>query len=212
MEQQEKKFENSWTVLICISVAYIAGGILLLMFPQVSLPALCQAMGILLIIVGIVLIFSYFLRKRYLSPNHFEFAGGAACVLLGIFSLMRTNEVAFAFSQILALLVLCNSLIKMQYSTDLLRLREKRWWLVLLAAVCSIVLAMTALSNPFNNDQVRLHFTYAILIVDGAMNIAVVLFLRHAHKQYDRKILEDGSQDETEEFDPCTTDDEPFQS
>lgn len=125
MEQQEKKFENSWTVLICISVAYIAGGILLLMFPQVSLPALCQAMGILLIIVGIVLIFSYFLRKRYLSPNHFEFAGGAACVLLGIFSLMRTNEVAFAFSQILALLVLCNSLIKMQYSTDLLRLREK---------------------------------------------------------------------------------------
>ncbi|MCH4239047.1 MAG: DUF308 domain-containing protein [Oscillospiraceae bacterium] len=202
MEQKEKTFESSWVMLVCISVAYIAGGVLLLMFPQISLPALCQAMGILLIIGGIVLIFSYFLQKRYLVPGHFEFAGGAACILLGIFALMRTTEVAFAFSQILALMVLGDSLVKMQYSMDLLRLQEKRWWAVLIAAVLSIVLAMTALANPFGNDSIRLRFTYAVLIADGAMNIVVVLFLRHAHRCYEKRILEDSSQDETEEFNP----------
>lgn len=199
MEQKEKTFESTWIMLVCVSVAYIAGGVLLLLFPQVSLPALCQAMGILLIIAGIVLIFAYFLRKRYLVPGHFEFAGGAACVLLGIFALMRTNEVAFAFSQILALLVLGDSLIKLQYSTDLLRLQEKKWWAVLLAASISIVLAMTALANPFGTDQERLKFTYVVLVADGVLNIAVVLFLHHAHRCYEDKFLQQSMED-TEEF------------
>ena len=201
MEQKEKTFESTWIMLVCISVAYIAGGVLLLLFPQVSLPALCQAMGILLIIVGIVLIFAYFLRKRYLTPGHFEFAGGAACILLGVFALMRTGEVAFAFSQILALLVLGDSLVKLQYSTDLLRLQEKKWWAVLVAAGISIVLAMTALANPFGKDQDRLTFTYVVLIADGVLNIAVVLFLRYAHRVYENQILKNSMED-TEEFQP----------
>ncbi|WOC32542.1 MULTISPECIES: HdeD family acid-resistance protein [Caproicibacterium] len=198
MEQKEKTFESTWVMLVCVSVAYIAGGVLLLLFPQVSLPALCQAMGILLIIVGIVLVFAYFLRKRYLTPGHFEFAGGAACILLGIFSLMRTQEVAFAFSQILALLVLGDSLLKLQNSTDLLRLKEQKWWVVLLAAGASILLAMIALANPFGSDQLRLQYTYVVLIADGVLNIAVVLFLRHAHRRY-----EDLSAEDTEEFQPA---------
>lgn len=198
MEQKEKTFESTWVMLVCVSVAYIAGGVMLLLFPQVSLPALCQAMGILLIIVGIVLVFAYFLRKRYLTPGHFEFAGGAACILLGIFSLMRTQEVAFAFSQILALLVLGDSLLKLQNSTDLLRLKEQKWWVVLLAAGASILLAMIALANPFGSDQLRLQYTYVVLIADGVLNIAVVLFLRHAHRRY-----EDLSAEDTEEFQPA---------
>ncbi|MCH3972591.1 MAG: DUF308 domain-containing protein [Oscillospiraceae bacterium] len=198
--QKMKDSVFSWTVLVCVSAAYIIGGALLLLFPQISLPALCQAIAILLMIAGTVLILIYFLRKRYLDPGHFEFAGGAACILLGVFSLMRTAEIAFAFSQLLAIAVLADSLIKIQYSTDLLRLQMKKWWIVLLLAGASIALAMTALANPFGDDAKRLTFTYAVLITDGILNIIVVLILRHAHKTYQQR--RSAELENTEELDP----------
>jgi uncharacterized membrane protein HdeD (DUF308 family) len=198
--QQPKKIVLSWTILVCISAAYIIGGALLLIFPQVSLPMLCQALGILLVITGAVFVLVYFLRKRYLVPGHFEFAGGAACILLGIFSLIRTNEVACAFRQLLSIAVLADSLIKMQYSTDLLRLRMKRWWIVLIMAGVSTGLAMTALTYSFGSDAAQLTFTYSTLIADGILNIIVICILRHAHKTY--QIKSEQELENTAELDP----------
>ena len=185
---KEQRMENTGTILSCISVAYIAGGILLLLFPQVSLANIWTGLGLVLIVAGVVLISAYFLRKRYLTPGHFGFAGGAACVLLGIFSLLRTSDVAFAFSQFLALLVLADSLLKLQYSTDLLRLCQQRWWLVLAAAAVGSTLAMIALVNPFGQEQARLQFTYAALITDGALNIASLLYLNHARRIFQNRL------------------------
>jgi cytochrome c oxidase subunit IV len=113
---------------------------------------------------------------------------------------MRTAEIAFAFSQLLAIAVLADSLIKIQYSTDLLRLQMKKWWIVLLLAGASIALAMTALANPFGDDAKRLTFTYAVLITDGILNIIVVLILRHAHKTYQQR--RSAELENTEELDP----------
>lgn len=191
---ESRGFPMVWTGLLCLSAAYVVLGVLLLAVPQISLVTICGVLGVALVVAGAVSALAYFLRRQYETPGHFGFAVGAACVLLGVFALLRTGQVAFAFSQILAVCVVGDSLVKLQYATDLLRLRRRYWFVVLAGALALAALALVALADPFGQDSVRLPFTYAVMIADGAANAAAVLYLRSAYRGQ-RLLEEDAGED-----------------
>ena len=180
--ERKEAFPTAWTGLLCLSAAYIVLGVLLLVMPQISLTMICQVLGIVLAIAGAIGILVYFLRRQYEVPGRFGFAAGTACVLLGLFALLRTAQVAFAFSQILTICVVGDCLVKLQYATDLLRLYHRNWFVVLLLALGLAALALVALANPFGSDNVRLPFTYGVLIADGVANVGVVIYLHAAYR------------------------------
>lgn len=180
--ERKEAFPTAWTGLLCLSAVYIVLGVLLLVMPQISLPMICQVLGIVLVIAGAICILVYFLRRQYEIPGRFGFAAGTACVLLGIFALLCTAQVAFAFSQILAICVVGDCLVKLQYATDLLRLYRRNWFVALLLALGLSALALIALANPFGSDSVRLPFTYGVLIADGVTNVGVVIYLHAAYR------------------------------
>lgn len=191
MDKREAKVgqANAWAALLCLSAAYVILGALLLCVQGLSLANVCTVLGVVLIVAGVVSALSYFLRSLYREPGHYGFALGCGCAVLGLLALLRTTELAFAFSQILALCVLGDSILKLQYATDLLRLDARRWWIVLLVAGVGAALAILALVDPFPAG-VRLPFTYALLIGDGIANVAVVLCLRHVYRQQDKQLHE----------------------
>lgn len=55
--------------ILCVSVSYLVIGIILLLFPNVSLMDLCYALGIVLLMAGIINIAVYFIRGQYVEPG-----------------------------------------------------------------------------------------------------------------------------------------------
>ena len=185
-----KKTEKSMNIrvwLLCASACYIIAGIVLLIFPAMQLDDFCYAIGIFLMILGAVNVAWYFVRQSYQNPDSFGLSIGAAEFLVGLFAVLKTTEFTYAFSQILAVSMVFDSIIKLQYSMDLLRLKSPRWWWLLVVSVVMGAGAMAILLAPFPDNRLRLTFTYAVMIADGAANIAAALLLSARRKQMARQ-------------------------
>jgi len=164
-------------LLLCISACYIAIGAVLLAFPGISLITVCEGIGIGAIILGIVAVAFYFIRQGFRSENNVSFAAGMAAVILGLYAVLRTQEFSRAFTQVLAFCVIADGILKLQFSMDLLRLKGKLWWLLLLLSLAVSGAAMALLLYPFPSVEEKNFYTYIVLIIDGVLNAASVLWL-----------------------------------
>lgn len=184
MKALEAKMPNLRVNLICLSVCYIAIGTVLLFFPELSIDTISTVLGIISIIFGIIGIAVYFIRRGYLSENQVGFSLGAAALLFGVYAVVRNVEFAGIFVQVLGVLVIADSILKLQFSMDLLRFGAKRWWILLLVALATAGLGLAILLNPFPDAAARLLYTYIVLIVDGVINIASMILLNIQAKKY----------------------------
>lgn len=164
-------------LLLCISACYIAIGAVLLAFPGVSLITVCEGIGIGAIILGIVAVAVYFIRQGFRSENNVGFSVGMAAAILGLYAVLRTEEFSRAFTQVLAFCVIADGILKLQFSMDLLRLKGKLWWLLLLLSLAVSGAAMALLLYPFSSAGEKNFYTYIVLIVDGALNALSVFWL-----------------------------------
>ncbi len=176
--------------LLCLSLGYIAVGVILLCFPTLSLMDLCHTLGVLCIIWGVVSAGVFFVRKQYQRPGHMGFSFGIAAILLGIYAVCNTMEFERIFTQLLALLIIFDSIVKVQFSMDLLRMESPKWWAILLIAFVTALLAMIILIDPFSVSQIKERYTYLVLIADGAVNIFVVCYLAAVTKSHQKRLPE----------------------
>ncbi len=170
------------TSFTCLSIAYVAIGVIMLIVSSVpgsvTLSLICYVLGILLTIVGVVAGILYFLRKSYRRKNRYGFILGLSCFLIGFYALCNNADFTNFFFMFIALCMLADSVIKMQFSMELLRVRSRKWWIVLSAGVITILLAMVVLINPFGtNTSSRDIYTYIVLIVDGVINLVTMIYV-----------------------------------
>ncbi len=186
MTKVEKAIPNLKVNTLCLSACYIAIGTVLLALPVeiANMVSICYGIGIAAIIVGLINVAIYFIRKGYLQENNLGFSVGVAAVIFGLFAVLQTENFAVAFTQVLAFCMIADSIIKLQFSMDLLRLKGKWWWIVLIAALTSAGLAMMILLSPFQSEDTKHLYTYIVLIVDGLLNIGTIAYLSWQLKRF----------------------------
>lgn len=180
---------NTRVMLLCVSAAYIVLSLVLLCNSKISMQNVCSVLGMVLLVMGAVSIVWYFFKKEYLDPGRFGFAVGVGEGMLGCFALLREETGAVVILQILAFCILLDSLLKLQYSMNLLQMRFHFWWIALLLSFVTIGLGMAALNYPFGDEIFHAKFTYISLILDAVINVIVVLFQRVTQKQIEKALL-----------------------
>lgn len=171
-------------VLLQLSVYYIAIGAVLLIMPNLSLLDICYAIGILLMICGIITVAIYFIRKKYLVSEHYGFSVGVTQFLLGLYAAVRSDDFSMILMQILAICMIFDSIVKMQNSIELFRFRTRNWWILLLLSLITAGLAFVILVVQFQDKSMQEIYTYSVLIFDGVVNIAVMVYLSRKRKAY----------------------------
>lgn len=187
MKHWERNSPNLRGTLLCMAACYIVIGAVLLLFPQMSLVSICSGIGIAAIILGLISVAVYFIRQGYLAENNIGFAGGMATALMGLYAVLQTDRFAVAFTQVLAFCMIADGIVKLQFSMDLLRLKGRLWWLLLLAALAGTGLAMAILLYPFESVEAKNFYTYIVLITDGVLNAAAVFWLSWQRKRFGRE-------------------------
>lgn len=191
---------NTRVMLLCISAAYIVLSLVLLCNSKISMQNVCSVLGMILLAMGAVSIIWYFLKKEYLDSSRFGFAIGVGEGMLGCFALFRGEMGAAVILQILAFCILLDSLLKLQYSMNLLQMKFRFWWVALLLSFVTIGLGMAALNYPFGDETFHAKFTYISLILDAVINAIVVLFQKLAQKQVEKSLLPAELQKEDNDF------------
>ena len=172
-----KYLKNNLNVIVFCLFEIIVG-VLLLISPVGFTTGIIAALGVLLMAVGALSAVKYFRAEPREAERGQYLTKGLLALLAGGFCAFRSHWFIVTFpalSILYGVAVLVAGLAKVQYAFDMLRQKNKRWFLALIAAVISIVCAIVVLGNPFATASVLWMFTGISLIVEALVDAAALI-------------------------------------
>ena len=135
------------------------------------------------------MILIYLLKKDYMKPQDFTFSFGLLLVFGGLVVCFKADYIVDYYRPVIGVLVVLDSILRLQYSMNLLRVKDKQWLthlcLSLIPAVLGIVLVLFDLGSLLEN-----YFSF-LLILDGIANIYTVIYYKRFVKKAEKIALDE---------------------
>ena len=138
---------NIWSLILLII------GIFLLIKPESTLFVICRLLGVAMIVIGALLIASFFtMRGDPIAAG--ALAGGIILAVFGIFIVARPDVIA-AFAGILFAVILisyaCGQFVEM---STLRSFQDSRWYLCMIGGIVTLILGVVFLFHPMQLTSV----------------------------------------------------------
>jgi len=172
------KIKNSAdSLLMCISEILI--GILLLINPIGFTSAIIMILGIAMVILGVISTIGYFRAKPVQASLKNDLAKGLLLIVSGCFCFLKAEWFIVTFPVLTVLYGVMNIILgagKIQHAVDMIRMKEKYWFIAMIGAALTIIFAVLILTNPFTSSAFLWTFIAVSLIVEAVMDILTFAF------------------------------------
>ena len=170
-------------ILLCLFELLV--GILVLVDPVGFTTVIIVATGIGLIILGLVCVFKYGRAEPHVAAKELFLLKGLLALTAGFFCVFQSQWFLdrSAFTFLLGMSIFAAGLAKIQLSMDMCRLKNHRWYFELISAAISIICAVVVLKYAFATDTTRATFTGVSLIVEFAMDVAILIMCNMQKKE-----------------------------
>lgn len=167
-----------WSLIVLALIVMVLG-ICLIVWPGISAGVLCNLFGIVLLIVGAVRILCYFQRGFSALWHRYELPLGLLDALLGVYFFTRPGNVLLLLPVVVGIMILVDSVFKLQMALELKRALVRQWWSVLLLSIISILAAAVLIGNPFGGAVTLVIYLGISLVIDSIQSL---FFIHHAAK------------------------------
>lgn len=171
-----RQLRNAKIAYVLISVAMIALGAILILWPEISALAVCNIIGAILAVFGIIKLVGYFSRDMYRLAFQFDLALGIFSVLVGLLMLVHPTSVVMLVPVIIGVFVILDGTFKLQTAYDAKRFGMGGWWGILLLAIVTCLGGLFLVINPFQGANALMILLGITLAVDGIQNLCVAVY------------------------------------
>ena len=151
---------------IVSAVAFMALGLILTIWPEMSMITISYAAGAIVLASGIVRIVGYFSKDLYSLAFQFDLALGIFTVLIGIVFLLHPQWLISAIPFFVGIFVLVNGLFTFQ----------KYWWVMLIFSVLSSALGIVLIIDPFTGAGVLTILVGVTMMCTGVEKLFLALY------------------------------------
>lgn len=171
-----KKQKNFSGIILCIFELIV--GILLLIDAVLFTKGIITAIGAVLVLTGIVSVIKYFRAEPETAAIGQLMLKGLIAVSAGIFCIIKNQwfiDTFPAIAVIYGIAVFLTGLSKVQLTFDMIRRKNKKWFVAFINAVISVTCAAVIVSNPFTASKTLWMFIGIILIVEAVIDIIAMI-------------------------------------
>ena len=172
---------------IFAAIAYIILGLVLVIWPDITMKTLVYVTAAVLGVGGIVSIVRYIIHSPIKGEINSYLASGLVMLMVALFMYLREDLVVTIIPFVLGLAIVIDGFVKLQRSIDLARLHFEGWVLVLLMAAISIALGVVLLTRPIDTARVLTIVLGIGLIFSGVTGIVVNIFINSKLKNLAEK-------------------------
>ena len=169
---------------VIMAIAYIVIGIVMVIYPTVTMKTLVYYGAISLIVIGSVNVLRYVLRGLRGGVLNNFMVTGSSMIIIGIVLLIKPELAINTIPLLLGLAILLDGLIKLQRSFDLLRLKFDGWIFILLISALCIALSIVIIANPFETAAILLVVEGISLIFSGITQLVIAIIVGKRLKKY----------------------------
>ena len=160
---------------VVMSVLLCALGVVLMIWPGLSVTAIGISSGVMLIVLGLVKLLGYFSRDLYRLAFQFDLALGILLLVLGCVILSSPDRAMSFLCLVLGIAVMCEGLFKLQMALDARRFGLRTWWLMLIVAVVTGLVGVALTFRPVESAQTLTVLMGISLLAEGVLNLITAL-------------------------------------
>ena len=168
--KQLKLAKNGYIIM---SVLFMVLGACLIIWPDCSMAVFCTAVGIMLIVYGLIKILGYFSRDIYCLAFQFDLAFGILLMAVGVILIARKNFAVDLIFSVFGILILADALFKIQMSVDAKRFGLALWWQILLIALVTGVIGVLVFIRPCEVAAMMMVLVGFSILLEGILNLWV---------------------------------------
>ncbi len=162
-----KKLKTIKLEIIIVAVALFVLGLFLVIFPAASQEIICKAIGVALCVWGVLRLINYFRIAGNEVLGSYGLVQGVTLLAFGMFFVIKPQVIGVFLGTALAIIIIVDGILKLQYAVDFYHLQSDKWWIELIGAVFMVVIGVIALLNPFSTTTALTVFIGIALMVEG---------------------------------------------
>lgn len=152
------------------AVLTIALGGVLIAWPLEVTGLICRILGVLLVVMGAVYIFGYFVEGR----GMLSITGGLLFLLLGVWIFITPESIASLVPIVIGVVLLVHSLRDFQMASEAKRNGSERWMMLFLLALLNCAFGVVCICDSFGVISVAVRILGIALVYDGISNMIIV--------------------------------------
>lgn len=168
------------------ALAYAVLGIVLVVWPETSAITICYAVGAVLVVLGLTYIISYFVQNHHGFIGTSTLSHGLLLFVIGLVVLLRVRDVLQALPFLFGILLLVDSVFKVQAAFDLRHMCSRYWQVPLGIGLATAILGAVLIWNPFKAVAALNIFIGVCLLLDVACNCASSILVARGTRAYHR--------------------------
>ncbi len=176
--------ENVNTIALCLFELLV--GVLLMVNPVGLTSMIIRVSGVVMLLLGVIEVVKYFRMDKKDAAIGQTLTKGILILLGGLFCVAKTDWFIATFpvlTIIYGIVILVTGIGKVQVTIDMIRWKNKKWFLPAINAVVSIICAVVILQSPFTSTVVLWVFTGISLIVEGILDIVTMIIGRKSPEE-----------------------------
>lgn len=183
-----KKLKAIKMEIIIVSVALFVLGLLLVIFPTASQGIISKGIGVALCVWGVLRLINYFRIAGSEILGSYGLVQGVTLLAFGMFFVIKPEAIAVFLGTALAIIIIVDGILKLQYAVDFYHLESDKWWIELVGAVIMVVIGVVALFNPFSTSSALIVFIGIALMIEGIWDFVSLMRIVSITKKAGRVI------------------------
>ena len=173
--QSTKMIRTAKSGYIILSALFCGLGLLMFTRPDLSIQLISRAVGVALVLYGIVRLIGYYSRDLYRLAFQHDLALGILTFALGLLILFRPSWTLAIVCLTLGIGIITDGLFKIQTALDARRFGLNTWWLILILAIVTGCVGIALVVAPAPSAMALTRLLGISLLVEGLLNLCVAL-------------------------------------
>lgn len=152
-------------------------GIVLIIWPDISANFICYAIGVAIMLVGIIFVIRYIRKDLVRDFYRKDLVIGLIAISLGLVALLRVELVKELIPTILGIIVLFSGIVKLQNAIDMFRMKYAYWYIILILSVLNMGFGILLIVEPLWIVNVVFVLIGCGLVYSGISDLVTLFFI-----------------------------------
>lgn len=157
-------------------------GIVLVVWPALSMHIVCTAIGAVLLIGGGVRLAAYFTMKDGSVYAQMNLITGIILAVVGVWILLQPDKVLAIIPIIVGIVIALHGINNLQQAVTLCKDKYEKWWVALILGLLTVGFGVLLICKPFAALDTAVKLIGIFLIYDGISDIWIVSRIYRAAK------------------------------
>ncbi len=172
------------------AVIMVVIGLVLVIWPHILGVMLCYLLGGALIVMGLIQLVGFLRGERIGFYNKFSMLMGIVLILLGIWICTQPHIVLSIIPVVVGIIVVLHGLMDIQYTLDIKKTGNTKWWIALLFAILTLVVGLLLVFNPFTAYEISMILLGVAMLYDGGSDLVLLIFSYLSQRDTDKRVRE----------------------